>query len=91
MGVRDAAVPGIEDELQAQRELEDSVQSRRLLHGLISLAVLVALVVGLLLAVPGLHAVEHTVTHMPAGWIAVATGLEILSCLGYVVSFLQVF
>jgi len=64
---------------------------RRLRNGLISLTVLVALIVGLLLAIPGLKGVERTVAHMAAGWIAIAVLLEILSCLGYVLAFLQVF
>ena len=64
---------------------------RSLWRGLISLAILVAMVVGLLLAVPGLHGVAHAVGDMSAGWLAVAVVLEILSCLGYVLAFLQVF
>ncbi|HZU59702.1 MAG TPA: hypothetical protein VE983_01985, partial [Solirubrobacteraceae bacterium] len=64
---------------------------RRLLHGLIALAILVAMVVGLLLAVPGLHSVARTVTRMNGGWVAIAIVFEILSCLGYVLAFLQVF
>lgn len=65
--------------------------SRRLRNGLISLVVLAALVVGLLLAVPGLHGVGRAVERMRTGWVLVAVGLEILSCLGYVLAFLQVF
>lgn len=64
---------------------------RSLWHGLISLAILVALVVGLLLAVPGLHGVAHEVSHMKLGWVLAGVGLEILSCIGYVIAFLQVF
>ncbi|MGI8902878.1 MAG: lysylphosphatidylglycerol synthase domain-containing protein [Solirubrobacteraceae bacterium] len=64
---------------------------RSLWHGLISLAILVALVTGLLLTIPGLHGIAHTVTHMQAGWLVLAVGLEVLSCLGYVLAFLQVF
>jgi uncharacterized membrane protein YbhN (UPF0104 family) len=64
---------------------------RRLRNGLISLAILVAIVVGLLIAVPGLKGVASSVEHMPAGWIAAAVGLELLSCVSYVVAFLQVF
>ena len=64
---------------------------RRLRHGLISLAILVAIVVGLLLAVPGLHQVAQTVARMNGWWIAAGIGFEILSCLGYVLAFLQVF
>jgi uncharacterized membrane protein YbhN (UPF0104 family) len=64
---------------------------RRLWHGLIALAILVAMVAGLLLAVPGLHDVAHTVTRMAGGWVVAAVGFEILSCLGYVLAFLQVF
>ncbi len=64
---------------------------RSLWHGLIWLAILVALVAGLLLAVPGLHGVAHQVAHMRPGWLIVAVVLEILSCLGYILAFLQVF
>src|SRR5664279_4890629 len=65
--------------------------SRSLKRGLISLAILVAMVVGLLLAVPGLHGVADSVSDMNLGWLAIAVGLEILSCVGYVIAFLQVF
>src|SRR6202020_2437883 len=64
---------------------------RSLWRGLISLAILVAIVVGLLLAVPGLSGVAHAVRHMKPGWLVVGVVLEILSCLGYVLAFLQVF
>ncbi|MEA2210977.1 MAG: hypothetical protein QOF83_925, partial [Solirubrobacteraceae bacterium] len=50
-----------------------------------------AIVGGLLLAVPGLHGVAVRVGNMNAGWLLLAVGLEILSCLSYVVAFLQVF
>lgn len=65
--------------------------SRSLWRGLISLAILVAIVVGLLLAVPGLKGVADAVGDMSPGWLVVAVVLEILSCVGYVVAFLQVF
>jgi uncharacterized membrane protein YbhN (UPF0104 family) len=72
-------------------EGEDGDPGRKLWHGLISLGLLVALVVGLLLAVPGLHGVGHQVSHMKLGWLLAGVGLEILSCVGYVIAFLQVF
>ena len=64
---------------------------RNLRNGLISLIILVLLVIGLGLAVPGLHSVAHLIAQMPPGLIVAAVGLEILSCLGYVLAFLQVF
>src|SRR5690242_18640977 len=54
---------------------------RRLVHGLVALVILVAIIVGLLLAVPGLHEVGRTVTRMNGWWVAAAAGCEILSCL----------
>ncbi len=73
-------------------ERDDGDDPRRhLRNGLISLVLLLVVVGGLLLAVPGLHGVARTVTHMSTGWVLVATGFEILSCLGYVLAFLQVF
>jgi uncharacterized membrane protein YbhN (UPF0104 family) len=65
--------------------------ARRLRRGLITLAILVAMVVGLLLAVPGLEGVKDAIGRMSPGWLGLAVALEILSCLGYVVAFLQVF
>ena len=64
---------------------------RSLRNGFITLILAGALVVGLLLAVPGLKGVATTVSHMKAGWVAVAILLEVLSCACYVVAFLQVF
>jgi uncharacterized membrane protein YbhN (UPF0104 family) len=75
----------------AGSELAAPDASRKLRNGLISLAVLVALVAGLLLAVPGLHSVKETVTDMTGGLICAAIALELLSCLSYVLAFLQVF
>lgn len=72
-------------------ELDERKATRNLLHGLISLVILIMLAVGLLLAVPGLHKVGHEIDHMSASWLAVAIILEILSCVGYIVAFLQVF
>jgi uncharacterized membrane protein YbhN (UPF0104 family) len=50
-----------------------------------------ALVIGLLLAVPGLKGVATTLSHMKAQWVVVAILLEVLSCASYIVVFLQVF
>src|ERR1700733_6849182 len=60
-------------------------------RGLISLAILVAIVVGLLLAVPGLEGQADQVGGMNPWWLGAGVVLEILSCLGYVLAFLQVF
>jgi uncharacterized membrane protein YbhN (UPF0104 family) len=65
--------------------------SRSLWRGLISLIILVAMVIGLLLAVPGLHGVADAVSEMSGGWLVFAVVLEVLSCVGYVIAFLQVF
>jgi uncharacterized membrane protein YbhN (UPF0104 family) len=66
-------------------------QTRRLRNGLISLSILVALIVGLLLAVPGLHGVGDVVADMSPAWLAAGFAFEILSCLGFVTIFLRVF
>jgi uncharacterized membrane protein YbhN (UPF0104 family) len=71
--------------------LDAEKASRSLRRGLISLAILVALVVGLVLAIPGLKGIGRTVSHMQVGWIVAAVALEVLSCLAYVLAFLQVF
>ena len=76
----------------SQLEQVDAAKARRSLrNGFITLVLAGALVVGLLLAVPGLKGVATTVSHMNAQWVVVAIVLEVLSCAGYVVAFLQVF
>lgn len=73
-------------------ENDPAIDAEKVLRrGLIFLLVLVVLLGCLLLAVPGLHGVTHTVAHMRLGWISVAIVLEVLSCMGYVLAFLQVF
>src|SRR6201996_88540 len=76
----------------APSEQIDAGKARRSLrNGFITLVLAGALVVGLLLAVPGLKGVATTVSHMRAQWVVVAVLLEVLSCGSYVVVFLQVF
>ena len=69
-----------------------AVKARRSLrNGFVTLVLGGVLAAGLLLAVPGLEGVATTVSDMRAGWVLVAAALEVLSCTGYVVAFLQVF
>jgi uncharacterized protein (TIRG00374 family) len=68
-----------------------STQSRRLRNGLISLAIFSALIVALLLAVPGLRSVAERMSDAKLGWVLVGVALELLSCAGYVVLFELVF
>jgi hypothetical protein len=76
----------------SQPQQVDAAKARRSLrNGFITLVLAGALVVGLLLAVPGLNGVATTVSHMKAQWVVVAIVLEVLSCASYVVVFLQVF
>lgn len=79
------------DPLTPADEDQAVAAGRNLRNGMISLIVLVILAVGLGFAVPGLEGIGDIITQMPGWLIAVAIGLEILSCLGYVVAFLQVF
>jgi len=66
-------------------------QRRQLRHGLISVALLIALAAGLLLAVPGLHGIASRLGHMSPGLVVLAVSLEFLSCFGYVLAFMLVF
>jgi hypothetical protein len=58
-------------------ELTAAQAGRSLRNGLISLAILIALAGGLLLAIPGLHGVAHALGTMDSGWLAAAVVLEI--------------
>ena len=82
---------GTEDGVDEREPATGDDARRRLRNGLIALVLLLGVVGGLLLAVPGLHGVGRAVTHMQTGWVLAAAGFEILSCLGYVLAFLQVF
>ena len=65
--------------------------TRQLWRNLLVLLVAIAVVVGLLKAVPGLRGVGRTLSRISPGWLVLAVVLEILSCLGYVIAFQQVF
>ena len=71
--------------------LDEVKATRKLRNGFISLVILLALVAGLLVAVPGLSGVAHAVTNMELGWVSVAVVLEVLSCASYILAFFQVF
>jgi uncharacterized membrane protein YbhN (UPF0104 family) len=73
------------------KRVNASKARRSLRNGFITLVLAGALVVGLLLAVPGLKGVATTVSGMKTQWVVVAVLLEGLSCASYVVVFLQVF
>ena len=64
---------------------------RKLRNSVVSLAVFFLLIVGLLLAVPGLRATGDQITDAQVGWVLGGVGLEVLSCAGYVVLFELVF
>jgi uncharacterized membrane protein YbhN (UPF0104 family) len=89
--IADTPPPGEDPGADAPALDREAEPGRSLWRGLISLVILVAMVVGLLLAVPGLHGVANAVSDMRVNWLIVAVALEVLSCLGYVVAFLQVF
>ena len=69
-----------------------AAQSRTLRNSVISLAVFFVIVAALLLGVPGLRSAAELITDAdPLRWVAAAVGLELLSCVGYVVLFDLVF
>ncbi len=76
---------------EADLAADEVKATRNLWHGLIALAVLVFMVIALVLAVPGLHQVGHHIADMWVPDIVLAVVFEILSCVGYVFAFLQVF
>jgi len=76
---------------QGARRAALASQSRRLRNSVISLAVFFAIVVLLLLAVPGLRDAAEKITDADVGWVLGGIGFELLSCAGYVVLFDLVF
>jgi uncharacterized membrane protein YbhN (UPF0104 family) len=78
------------DELTAQ-DTQDAAaaalhDAHRLRNGLVWTVALVLLIVAAGLAVPGLHGVVKRAAHADIAWLAAGVGLEVLSCLGYVLT-----
>src|SRR4051794_1821227 len=72
-------------------DTEPDDQGRRLLRGIVSLAILMVLVAALLAAVPGLRHVADQLTDVNPWWIVLAAVLEVGSCAGYVLVFQEIF
>jgi uncharacterized membrane protein YbhN (UPF0104 family) len=68
-----------------------AAHSRTLRNSIISLAIFFALVAALLLGVPGLRSAADHISDANLAWVGAGVGLEVLSCLGYVVLFGLVF
>jgi uncharacterized membrane protein YbhN (UPF0104 family) len=66
-------------------------QRPRIGRRLATAVLLGALVISLLLAVPGLKPVADEIGEMSPGWIALAVALELLSCVSFVVLFRRFF
>jgi len=81
----------VQDIERADGEGALEASSRTLRNSVISLAVFFAMVVGLLLGVPGLQAAGEQITDAKGSWVATGVLLEMLSCAGYVVLFDLVF
>jgi uncharacterized membrane protein YbhN (UPF0104 family) len=84
------------DIAEREAEAEDgaaamAAQSRTLRNSIISLAIFFALIVALLLGVPGLDAATDRLEKANVPWVIAGIALELLSCLGYVVLFSLVF
>jgi hypothetical protein len=69
----------------------DRIGSRQLRIRLVLLAAVVALIVAAVWLAPGLDQVRARVRHASLGWLVVASVLELLSALSYVVIFRSVF
>jgi len=68
-----------------------AAQSRTLRNSIISLAIFFAIVVALLLSVPGLESAADHIADANLAWVGAGIVLEVLSCLGFVVLFGLVF
>ena len=86
-------MPGVPDSAQQAGEGQDILasQSRTLRNSIISLAIFFAIVVVLLLAVPGLRTAAERITDAKFGWVVAGVVFELLSVAGYVILFDLVF
>ena len=91
-GIRDDTDAGVAMEETSAGAAAWKADSRRLRNGLISLAIFCALVVVLLLGVPGLfREAAERIGDAKLGWVVAGIALELLSCAGYVIVFELVF
>jgi uncharacterized membrane protein YbhN (UPF0104 family) len=58
---------------------------------MLTITLLVAALVSLLLAVPGLHSITSEISHLSGGWLVLAAALELASCASFVVVFRHFF
>jgi uncharacterized membrane protein YbhN (UPF0104 family) len=65
--------------------------TRKLRNGLVSLVILAVLVAALVVAIPGLKGVGHSIRHARTGWIVVGVACEALSNVGYELVVMLVF
>jgi uncharacterized membrane protein YbhN (UPF0104 family) len=79
------------NQLPQPDQVDASRARRSLRNGFVTLVLAGALVIGLLLAIPGLNGVATAVSNMKPQWLVVAVLFEVVSCASYVVVFLQVF
>ena len=66
-------------------------QRQRRRAGLISAGVLSSLLAGLVLAIPDLHTVANRAAGVHWEWVTLAAGLELASCVGYLLAFQGIF
>jgi uncharacterized membrane protein YbhN (UPF0104 family) len=86
---QEQAAPAGSEAARAEEDVARGIatQSRKLRNSVISLAVFCLIVVGLLLAVPGLRSAGERITDANGGLVAAGVILELLSCASYVVLF----
>jgi uncharacterized protein (TIRG00374 family) len=83
------SVTPIEDE--ADLEMPEEFTPRRLVRRTLQVVVLLAIVGLVVLLAPGLGQVRDRLTEAHPGWVALAVGLEALSCVSYVLMFRPIF
>ena len=71
--------------------LPEEFSSSRLRHSLLVLAAVAVVVVAVVVLAPGLASLRERFAGAEAGWLAVAAGLQVLSCASYVLVFRAVF
>ncbi len=64
---------------------------KQLRASIIGLAIVIAVVVALISAVPGLDDIERQLAHTSTVWLLIAIAMEYLSCVGYVLTILLAF
>ncbi len=91
MSLVQTMAPGAADPDLHDEDMPAGLEMHQLRRRLLRLAALVVVVIAVVTLIPGLADVRKGLARASGGWLVLAAGIEVLSCLAYVVAFRAAF